>query len=77
MRDDGVEGVAPRVIEVQVRLRNLHQRALEGMGRLPDEPVGFSMEKLCHILTALGRDVYVKVSPRAARHHQARLLVIS
>lgn len=40
MRDDGVEGVAPRVIEVQVRLRNLHQRALEGMGRLPDEPVG-------------------------------------
>jgi predicted XRE-type DNA-binding protein len=38
---------------------------------------GFSLEKLCHILTALGRDVNIKVSPKAVRHHQARLLVIS
>ena len=40
MGDDGAEERCTRVIEVQVRLRNLHQRALEGMGRLPDEPVG-------------------------------------
>jgi predicted XRE-type DNA-binding protein len=36
---------------------------------------GFSMEKLFHILNALGRNVDIKIGSKAARHHPARLVV--